>query len=159
MSHKWVGLGEAFEHLEQRCTNVARGVITVLWRGILERTPQFSGGLVESWTYSVGAPRFVDRTTAKDEVVESPKWAGYKPNILKAELHNLNADTTFKLGDKVYLANGATYASDVNAGEVPLRAVNAPFAVERAMDVVMLRYGLGINPRQAAQLVKQRVGE
>lgn len=157
MSHSWRDLDRAFHALEERCTDVARGVITVLWEGVLERTPQYTGGMVESWTYSIGVPKAVDRSQDPDASTV-PRWAGYRPNIEKANAHNLGADAGFKMGDRVFLTNGAPHAYAVNAGEVRLRPVNAAFGVERAMDLIKVRYGYGVTARQAGQLQRRRIG-
>lgn len=99
MGHKWKNLDEAFGDLEQQVTEVTRGVITVLWRAILERTPQYSGQMVHSWTYSIGAPVAVDRPVF-ESLKGGPSWEGYKPNIAVAEGYNRGADRLFKLGDR-----------------------------------------------------------
>lgn len=177
---RWGNFDEAFEELEQALTNVARGVTVSAWKSILNRTPQWSGALAASWTYSIGVPQIVDRShlvtqpTASDPLDneeegwvhwEGLQYAGASPAIQLAKDASLGADAGFKLGDVVYISNGAyspilgLYAQAIEREEIPLRGVNMPgrpaYLTLRALDV---KYGKGISKAAAGQLRNLRIG-
>lgn len=170
------GLDQAFLELENQITDAIRGLSVVAWNRTLEQTPQFFGRAVASWTYSVGAPVFVDRSAAAMKLVsynprhynDDDEFAGRSKGdreaIGIANAANLGHDSDFRLGDTIYFANGADhgegdYVADIERGEIGLRPVNQPGRMaSRALDYVKARWGLGISPAAVAQLQTMRIG-
>jgi len=166
---QWQGLDEAFAALEAECTAIVRGVTVSAWKAVLQATPQFAGGMAASWTYSIGTPVFEDRShlvptrAGQDALQFVPYQRGSTPAIAVANSASAGNDARFKLGDRVYFANGADhgegpYSQDVEDGKVELRAVNLPDRpVGRTLDEIESRYGLGISRRAAGQLKNLRI--
>lgn len=176
----WRGLDDAFDELEAALGNVARGITVSAWKSILHRTPQWSGSLAASWTYSIGVPQIVDRShlvthpTPQEDHDEVDGWinwegvqhAGAAPAIQVARDASLGADTGFKLGDVVYISNGAysshlgMYAQAVEDEEIPLRGVNMPgrpaYLTLRALDI---KYSRGVSKAAAGQLRNLKIGD
>lgn len=146
---EWEGLDEAFAELEQDCTDIVRGMTVWAWNNILQQTPQWSGALVVSWSYSLNAPHYVDRSEdlppaegGNEGFDEDGQFfindfmghhKGYSPNIAFANTFNAGNDLRFKLGDTVYISNGREseddYAEAIEGqdyGVVRLRSVNMP---------------------------------
>lgn len=171
-------LDRAFEEIEARLTAVARGYSVHLWTMVLDATPQFFGRMTASWTYSIGTPVFVDRsdmveveelpTTVKDQLGLDPDQPAYR---LKQKGHHkavniaieasIPAVSQFKLGDKVFMANGVNhgegpYASGVEDGSIRLRNVNRPGRpVKTSVDKMRAEYGNKIEGLDAGVLANK----
>lgn len=173
---EWVGLDEAFDTLEEECAAVVRGISVRLWSNILQRTPQFYGRMAASWSYTLGAPSYVDRTAQVE--FEGPRklvagnlqpsqglYRGHPTAIGVANNASRGNDSGFKLGMTIYIANGVDhgeggYSQAIENGEVRLRAVNQPGApVTRSIDSLRANFGDDISARQAARLKELRVGD
>lgn len=178
---EWEGLDEAFAELEATLADTVRGLSVLAWNRVLHETPQFYGRLVASWTYSYGAPVFVDRSSAVDGDSTTPNDYRIDPDEgdVFAGLHKGHpaaigianfasaialGGQQFKLGDTVWFANGADhgegpYASEVERGEIGLRPVNQPGRMaSRALDWVQARFGVGMTETKAADLRSLRLG-
>lgn len=161
---KWLGLREAMDELRRECEAVSRGLTVSVWKTVLRETPQYSGNMAASWTYTVGAPIAENRFYAnlpkggwRDEEFH-PFKKGDLPAINKSREANAGAEMRFKLGQKVYITNGAPHAEDVTTGFVDLRAVNWPGRpVDLAMSRVEGKYSSGISKSAAAQLKALRI--
>lgn len=170
-------LDAAFAELERECGAVVRGLTVSLWNSVLKKTPQFAGGMAASWSYSIGAPQFYDRSNMIDVdslaagqdkngrwSVVNPLRQGHMDAINIANDDNVGSESPFKLGDTVYLANGVDhgegpYSFDVESGVVRLRSVNLPGApLARSLDLITNRYGQDISPRVAERLKALRIG-
>lgn len=177
---------DAFDELEDDVTNVIRGLSVDMWYGIVHRTPQAFGRMVVSWTYSLNRPLFVDRshqappfsthtirnwvrnedgsTEYLDTTFEAPAFhKGSLPAIRIANAINAGADELFKLGDEIFISNGANhgdgaYSGAVEYGEVKLRSINNPGnAVERTMTQVASRYSEDVSDAAADKLRKKKI--
>jgi len=168
-------LEAAFAVLERECTNIIRGLTVQVWDSILLRTPQYAGGMVASWTYSLNAPQFYDRSDFVDSRAlamgnvntfrsVNPRSRGDLAAISIADGINVGREQAFRLGDMVYISNGVDhgegpYAYDVESGAVRLRAANLPGRpVSLTLDRIGARYGQDISPYTAARLKSLRIG-
>lgn len=172
----WTNLDKAFAELEAELTQVARGLTVKVFNGVLLRTPQFHGRMVASWSYSIGSPNYVDRSSyVATEDVQGPradgrqdiglsiKSRGHQAAISIANAENSYADANFKLGDKVYICNGVDhgegpYSAAIEKGLIELRAANRPGApVSRTLDIIANNY-YSISAKKAQTLKEQRIG-
>lgn len=176
-------LDRAFDELSDELGQVARGMSVELWNMVLARTPQFAGRMAASWTYSLNAPVFVDRSGAiameldqmpshlvgtdpytGDEVFGGRK-RGDPEAIALANFASYGAEVEFKLGMTIWMANGVdhgegAYSDAVETGKVRLRSVNRPGApMQRSVDTINSRYGIDVSPGVAARLKSLRIGE
>jgi hypothetical protein len=157
-------------------TNVVRGLTVRTFNGILSKTPQYLGRMAASWTYSIGAPQYIDRSSQ----VQPPAvkdisgfidygeftglWRGHPLAIALANAASANRDSSFKLGDTVYISNGVNhgegpYSQDIEDGNITLRSVNRPGApVARTLDSIGAMYG-NVSPARAATLKSLRIGQ
>jgi hypothetical protein len=176
----WKGLDDEFARIERELTATARGVTVSLWKDILKRTPQWSGAMAASWTYSIGSPVTVsrdhlvdqpddvtgeDQEDGEDTLLFGPKQKGHIEAILIANQASAGAELRFKLGDVVYFGNGVhsdlyggEYAGPLEAGAFKLRGVNMPGRpAALAIRAMTLRYGQGIKKASAGQLKNLRI--
>ncbi len=176
MPDQWVGLDAAFAELEAECAEITRGLTVKLWQGILERTPQFAGRAVASWTYSLNAPEFIDRSDHVNwqylvDIGHRDKNGdfnglrkGHLAAISIANAESAYKDVNFKLGDMVWIANGADhgegfYAAGLEDGSINLRSVNRPGApVERTLDMIGAMYSNDISKASGQTLKSYRIG-
>lgn len=161
---KWIGLDRAIADLRRECEAVSRGLTVSVWKTVLRETPQYSGNMAASWTYSVGAPLAENRFYSNlppggwKESEVTPFKKGDLPAINKANEASAGQEMKFKLGQKVYITNGAAHAEDVTTGFVDLRAVNWPGRpVDLAMSRVEGKYSTGVTRAAAAQLKALRI--
>lgn len=155
----WENFDQAFNEFEQECESTVRGLTVRIWDSVLSRTPQFYGRMTASWTYSLNGPEAVDRS---DQIVlddfsefgEVLKLSrGHPAAIAIANTASAGKDRAFKLGDTVWLTNGADHALKIESGEVRLRAVNQPGApLSRTLDWVGSTWGNNMTPQAAANL-------
>lgn len=175
---EWENLDEAFAELERDLTAVARGITIEAWNLVLKQTPQFYGRAAASWTYSINEPVFMDRSrlvepssntghyrTDPDEGdVFTGRSKGDPEAIGIANLGSMGNETSFRLGDTIYFANGVDhgegpYAADLESVSIFLRSVNQPGRmVSRAFDKVSIRYQNGTSNAQAAVLKQLKIG-
>lgn len=162
----WDNLDAAFAHLEREVEDVVRGITVETWHGILNRTPQYLGRMVASYTYSLNAPVTVDRSHAievpdtedHDELSSFVRSRGHVEAINTANLYNLGNDLRFRLGDTVWITNGVdhgegAYSAAVELGEVRLRPANLPGQpVARTLDSIVARYGANVSKHRARYL-------
>lgn len=157
-------LNKAFKELEAELEQVARGLSVQLWDSILIKTPQYLGRMAASWSYSLNAPQYLDRSFMVDWDITEPLQRGHRTAIDIANEDNLGSELSFKLGDTIWIANGVDhgegeYAGAVESGEVMLRSVNQPGApVRRSLDMIGSRYGGDINIKVAQRLKTLRIG-
>lgn len=178
MPDAWKGLDAAFAELEAECTEVARGLTVRIWNGILSKTPQYEGRMAASWSYSIGAPEYVDRSalvspdpTGQGDFTHlgyykhgvDPIYKGHPVAIGVANSTNQGKDKAFKLGDTIYIANGVdhgegAYSGAVEDGNVILRAENLPGApVSRTLDWASVYFN-DISPQKAMSLKVLTIG-
>lgn len=180
---KWDHLGDlvrALDELEDECERIIRGLTVSIWNGILLKTPQFLGRTAASWTYSLDAPVFVDRSDVmegelapaserydpadpgSDEYVMA-RYRGHRTAITYANMQSLGVPDKFKLGQTVFISNGARegeekHVTGIEGGWTYLRAVNRPGRpMKRTLDAVQARYGEDISPQQAVTLKFTRI--
>lgn len=177
MADAWVGLDAAFAELEAELTQVARGLTVRIFNGFLSKTPQYLGRMTASWTYSLDAPEFVDRSDQVDPEAEKLAshrfddhgafqglYPGHPLAIAIANAANAGRDTGFKLGMTVYISNGVNhgegaYSQDIEDGNIVLRAENRPGApVARTLDWASAYYR-DISPVKARTLKALRIGQ
>lgn len=176
MADAWTGLDAAFAELEAECTDIVRGLTVKVYNGILSKTPQYLGRMAASWSYSLGAPQFVDRShLVQPPAVKGPSgfidygefkglWRGHPQAIAVAGAANAGKDSGFRLGMTVYISNGVNhgegeYAGAAEDGDVILRAVNRPGApVSRTLDDVGKTHQ-NISPIRARTLKALRIGQ
>lgn len=165
---------QAFAELEVQCENVVRGLTVMVWDSILAKSPQYHGRFVASWSYQLGSPSPLDRSSSVDTesnaIYHSSYYddkffglsAGHGTAINVANAANIGMDKAFRLGQTVYLTNGVDhgegpYSYDIEVGNVHLRAENLPGApVSRTMDLVESSYA-EITERRAASLTGLRI--
>lgn len=164
----WDNLDEAFASLEQEITDVVRGLSVVLFQQVVLRTPQYLGRMAASYTYSLNAPVYVDRSFLFGDEIEGqfqskpwitkPSSKGGVKAVNLASLYNQGKPDRFKLGDTVYISNGVdhgegAYSGAVESGEVKLRAVNRPGnAVHRSLTYINALYGKNVSYAAALKL-------
>ena len=167
---------KAFDELEAELEAAARGITVLAWDSILARTPQYTGAMAASWTYSIGNPIEIDRSHAINEeeigareingrwVTSSPKGKGDFEAIEVSNVFNIGNDSAFRLGDVVYIANGVDgddgpYSAGVEDGSIQLRAVNLPGApIARTLDMIEARFATDMSDADARQLKQLRIG-
>lgn len=163
----WEGLDEAIDRLvQEQIEPVLRGLSVELWNDNLERTPQFFGRLVASWSYTVGEPLFTDRsdliTFVKDAEAPGKTRARQKGDPEGISIANLNSrgkDLGFRLGQTIWMANGADHGQGAYSTEIEetdpsnLREVNRPgHALAYAVAAIEAKYGQEITGSQALKL-------
>lgn len=157
---EWTNLDQVFGELEAECEDIVRGLTVRVWNSVLSRTPQFYGRMVSSWNYTLDPSDAVDRsdqieTTLDDgnKFAEGLLHRGHPAAIAIANAANFGNDYSFKLGQTVWLTNGAPHAMKVESGELKLRAINQPGTpVTRTLDWVQSTWGKGITSQAAANL-------
>jgi hypothetical protein len=165
---RWRGLDEEFARVEAELAATARGITVSVWKGVLSRTPQWSGALAASWTYSIGSPSVVDRSglfkVEWQPGATAPYQKGSHDAIQAANEASKGADTPFKLGDTAYISNGAysqelgRYAQMVEEGAIPLRGVNMPGTpVTTTLGITSVKYKGGVSRAAAGQLKSLRI--
>jgi hypothetical protein len=165
----------AFDELEKELVNVTRGLFVEIFYGILQRTPQWQGRMVASWTFSLRTPHYVDRSHdpslissgeihLDDKHEFQPYQKGSQPAIQVALANSQFRDQDFKrLGDDVFISNGVDHGEGgyswlVENGGINLRAVNRPgMPVRLTLDQVQSRYA-DISQRQAERLKQLSIG-
>ena len=174
MSVEWANLDVAFDALEAEVGRIAKGVTVSLWKDILKRTPQYTGEMAASWTYSIGTPVYVDRGDKVESVERVTRigadgeefdgfssyglWRGHQKAIGVANKYSAGKEDAYKLGDVVYIANGAGHAGRIELDLVQLRGVNLPGRpAHYAISSIASRYSSGISRRAAAQLKRLRI--
>lgn len=165
----WDDLDGDFAKLEQEVTEIVRGFTVETFLGILAKTPQYYGRLAASWNYSLNQPYYANRTAQveagrgkEQDRVEGPvnlRWRGHPLAVQIAIQACAGKDEAFRLGQTVWIANGADhgegkYSQDIEeASPTALRAVNQPGRmVGRTLDRAAARYAEQIRPQRAAVL-------
>lgn len=150
---EWSNLDEALAGVEKELTDVARGISCELWNTVLDRTPQFYGHLVASWRYTLNTPTFVasdymgsDRLDNAGGPDVEPVFRGHPRAIQVAVDASRGVDKRFRLGDTIWMANGAdhgegSYSARVESYEPEqLRERNRPgHAVQVSLSLVTLK--------------------
>jgi hypothetical protein len=176
MADHWTGLDAAFAELEAECTQIVRGMTVKIFSGILSKTPQYLGRMAASWTYSLNAPEYVDRSSSVDPEAEKLAahrytqfgafkglYRGHPLAIAVANQANSGRDAGFRLGMTVFLSNGVNhgegaYSQDTEDGNVVLRAENRPGApVSRTLDWAGIAFR-NVSPQVAISLKNLRIG-
>jgi len=159
----WEGLDEAFAELESECADIVRGLTVEVFWNTLKMSPQYYGRYASSWTYQVGSPDFHSNPTFNTETREGfsvVKQKGDTAAISAALSYSSGRDKAFKLGDTVYIANGADhgegpYAADIEDGTIQLRHVNRPGRpLGRAIDIAESWYGNDMKPTHVGPLTQ-----
>lgn len=175
---KWDNLDAAFAELEQEVTAVVRGMLVHTWNSVLVKTPQYYGGLVASWNWTLNPNEAVDRNfmipdRSEDNrnrpmVFSTPKYRGHPVGIGIANAMNAGKDLKFKLGDVVYFTNGADHGEGAYAikNEFPeyyglnQRMYNRPGKmVGRSIDMLRSRYGENVSRSAAIKLKGMRIND
>lgn len=168
---EWDDLDKAFNLLAAEMESTIRGLTVEVWNQILNRTPQYYGRAVVSYTYSLNGPIAVDRSYLVEPKNEDefdatkPKSKGHMEAINLANFYNRDRDMAFRLGDVVYITNGAdhgegAYAQAIEDGQVMLRAANLPGQmVRRTLDSITARYSRNISPNRASLLRQMGISE
>lgn len=168
---QWQNLDKAFAGLEEEVTDIVRGITVEAFQQILLRTPQYYGRMVVSYTYSIGRPIFVDRSFVygkfnSDGQWEPHSWAkvvfkGHLKAVKNGSFFNVGREMSFRLGDTVYISNGADhgegqYSADVAQdpnGAPYLRAVNRPGnAATKALAFLNSKYSKNVSRYMARKL-------
>ena len=158
----WENLDAAFAELEAECANVVRGMTVEIFLHTLEYSPQFFGRYASSWSYKIGSPEFWSNPEfdyeAEDQGYAMIYKKGDTPALESAVRHNVGRDSSFKLGDTVYISNGVdhgqgSYAQSIEDGGIALRAVNQPGRpLGRAIDRAATWFANDVNVKHAAEL-------
>ena len=158
----WDGLDLAFAELEAECANVVRGMTVDIFKTALHFSPQSKGVFVSSWTYNLNRPVFWTNTEFMGNDPET--YTKGNPEAIDSALQiNAGEDTPFKLGDTVYISNGAEgldgeYGILIEDGGMKLRAENRPGRpLGRAIDRAATWYAKDVNPKHAAVLKAMRI--
>lgn len=153
---EWTNLDQAFAALEEDCARIIRGISISMWKSILRYTPQYSGGMAASWSYSIGAPVYADRSDQVSISGDAMPYIPHKkgdPEAIEVANRQGVSRSPFKLGDTIYIANGVEHADAVESGDVRLRFVNQPGRpLFRTLALVDARYRFDVRPAAAAQL-------
>lgn len=163
---EWENLDKAFRELELECQSVIRGMSVEFWYRILNQTPQYYGRMVASYSYSLGVPKFVDRSgqVYSEDVVTRLRYKGHLDAIRVADASSAGREKRFQLGSTIYISNGVehgegAYSDAVESAGVSLRAVNRPgFMVKRAVDYMVARYGRSVKADRAQYLKTLFIG-
>ncbi len=158
MADAWENLDAAFAELEAECTNVIRGMTVDIFKTAVTWSPQSKGVFVSSWQYSLNRPVF----WSNPEFANTPPetyMRGNREAIDAAFQANAGDDAPFKLGDIVYISNGAEgldgeYGVLIEDGTMRLRYENRGGSrpLGRAIDRAGTWYAHTVNPKHAAQL-------
>ena len=159
-------LDKVFFELEDIVESASIGIAIELFNNILNRSPQWSGSYVASWSISLNEPKFVDRSAQAlalskvrfdidadpEERQQAPFSRGSVEPINIALREASGIKQSFTLGDTIYISNGVIsrdpgfedyhYGPDIESSMAELRAANRPGeAVRRSINYVMKRYG------------------
>lgn len=159
----WENLDEAFAELEAECANVIRGMTVEIFHYVLQQSPQSRGRYVSSWQYSLNRPVFWTNPEFADNLPET-YMKGNQPAIESALQANAGDDTPYKLGDTVYISNGAEglegeYGYLIEDGLINLRAENRGGIrpLGRAIDRAASWFANDVRPAHAAKLKATRI--
>lgn len=172
LEFEWENLDLALlELVDNDIRPVIRGLVCATWNSILVKTPQYHGRLVASWSFSIDAPEFVDRS---NQVPNDPldgeegprlRYRGHPAAISIANSYARGKENSFMLGDTVWFANGAdhgegAYSSFIeNVDSNYLRQFNRPgHAVSRTIDMIHAKYSYEISPSEANRLKQTKIG-
>ncbi len=160
---KWEGLDAAFAELEAECANVIRGMTVEIFDYTLQLSPQSKGVFVSSWQYSLNRPVYWSNSEFAGVEPET-YMKGNRPAIDAALQANAGDDTPFKLGDTVYISNGAEgldgeYGILIEDGAMKLRYENRGGLrpLSRAVDRAASWFANDVNPTHAAKLKALRI--
>jgi len=151
----------AFAELEKECTDIVRGMTVDIFHTVLQWSPQSKGVFVSSWQYNIGSPIF----WTNPEFVGNERETyvkGNPPAIQSAKEYNAGDEAGFKLGDTVFISNGAEsiegeYAGLVEAG-LRLRPENRPGRpLGRAVDRTATWFKKDMSPAHAAAFKAMRI--
>ncbi len=104
--------------VEERAITVSKRIALATHRRLVKATPVKTGRTSASWTIAVGAPNLNIRPPGR-------YYVGSAFQRLKATRRNLRG---FKLGDEIFIANGAPWIRKLNNGssrQAPKRFVEA----------------------------------
>lgn len=143
---------------EKLTTRVAKGIAVQIFSDVIYRSVQYSGDFAANWKFKVGS---IDTTFEVDifknktfykfgkgetegkfeatvnvetygDTSQAPRYAARK---------NAGRDSSFKLGDTIYLSNSSThdhaYAPGIETGETYLRNPNNRAPLEKAREAVL----------------------
>lgn len=177
----------AFAELEKECADIVRGISVEAFKRVLYQTPQFFGRAVSSWSYSLNAPVFVDRSHMVDEAAIESDTAnftiretklgpvrafyglskGHMVGVNNALEMNKGNEQGYQLGMTIFFSNGVDheegpYAAGLEDGSIRLRPINQPGAMaSRAFDAMQAKYGhhSGVSAERAKVLKTFRIVE
>lgn len=159
----WEGLDAAFAELEAECANVVRGMTVEIFKTAVTWSPQSKGVFVSSWQYSLNRPVYWSNPFYAD-IPRETFVKGNQPAINEAFQINSDKDTPFKLGDTVYISNGAEgldgeYGILIEEGAMKLRYENRGGLrpLSRAVDRAASWFANDVNPTHAAKLKALRI--
>lgn len=150
---------------------VGRGLSIVMFRGVVERSAQYSGDFAANWKYSVGQPDLSFEAGLLGEptpvtgdygIAESGsnRFEGSRQAIEKARELNAGRPEQFKLGETAFISNSAKhdepYAMKIWKDQIQFREGNQPELQARLTDEVLSLYAQ-INAEQALKLTKMRI--
>ena len=159
----WENLDAAFAELEAECANVIRGMTVEIFKYTLHLSPQSKGVFVSSWQYSLNRPIYWSNPEFANVEPET-YMKGNLPAIEAALQANAGDDAPFKLGDTVYISNGAEgldgeYGILIEEGTMKLRYENRGGLrpLSRAVDRAATWFANDVNPKHAANLKAMRI--
>ena len=163
MASDWENLDVAFKELEDECASVIRGMTVDIFKTAVTWSPQSKGVFVSSWQYSLNRPVFWSNPEFAGTEPET-YMKGNRPAIEAAFQANAGDEMPFKLGDTVYISNGAEgvdgeYGVLIEDGSMKLRYENrgGNRPLGRAVDRAASWYANWVNPKHAADLKALRI--
>ena len=158
----WENLDAAFAELEAECADIVRGMTVEIFKYTLHLSPQSKGVFTSSWQYNLNRPVFW--TNPEFAITPQETYVkGSQPAIESALRANAGDDLPFKLGDTVYISNGAEgldgeYGNLIEDQKMKLRAENRPGRpLGRAIDRAGTWFANTVNPKHAAELKAMRI--
>lgn len=144
---------------------VTKGLAMVMLKHILQHGPQYTGDFVANWNVSIGSPDYSFNGTnpntlygGRYEKTRAPHKEG-DPEAINKALSSVPPMTGFKLGQTIWLANGAfhdeSYAMLIEEERITFRPENPSGGrlVMKALQMVNSRYNR-IGLAQAMALSK-----
>lgn len=174
-------LEEVFKQLDrweaevkQMAEGVARGLSILVFKGVLQRSAQYSGDFAGNWRYRVGS---IDHSFTPDIFPVSDNIPGgvarlmhLKPSVLRTEGHsqaisyamsqNTGKAAQYKLGSVAYISNSAEhdepYAWLIEGGKIKFREGNSGAPVARTLDGIRSMYRV-IGKKDALVLMEMKL--
>lgn len=136
---------------------VARGLSIELFRGVVERSAQYSGDFAANWKYSIGSPDYSFKPDVfgsgvvvgqYGRISRSPgnRLEGHGEAVAYANSQNRGRSSNYKLGQTIFVSNSAAhdepYAVKIEDNLIKFRDGNRGAPGQRTLDNLLAQYGV-----------------